>query len=138
MAKLHLKFVTPVEVLFEQDVDEVVLPTVNGQITALANHMPLVSVLEPGELLVRTDGEESPVAVAGGVVEVSGNTLTILADNAEHASDIDVAAAEQRAAALAKELEEQKQLDMNTYNQLQRELAAERARLNTAKKWRKM
>lgn len=85
-----------------------------------------------------TETTQHPLAVAGGVVEVSpDNTLTILADSAEHASEIDLAAAQKRAEELAKTIETETKLDIASYNLLLAELERERARMHVAEKWRK-
>jgi F-type H+-transporting ATPase subunit epsilon len=135
--EIQLKLVTPAKTLFDQPVRSVVLPTESGEITVLPDHAPLVTILFPGELIVKTATEEFPLAVAGGVVEVFDNTLVVLADSAEHPTEIDIAAAEKRAEELAKELETQATMDITTYTTLQHNLERERARLSTAKKWRK-
>ncbi len=134
--RLQLKLVTPVETLFDQEVDSVVVNTAAGEITVLPHHSRLVSILEPGELRVRDGEEEFPLAVYGGTLEFSDNRLVILADAAEKAHDIDLEAAEQRAAELAKELETQEEMDITTYNSLAKQLQKERAKLAIGKKWR--
>ncbi|MBI2415355.1 MAG: ATP synthase F1 subunit epsilon [Candidatus Kerfeldbacteria bacterium] len=136
--RLQLKLVSPVKTLFEEDVDGVTLPTTVGQITVLPHHMFLVSTLVPGELLVQNNGQTFPVAVAGGVIEVYNNHLVVLADSAEHVSDIDVQAAEQAAERLAKQLADEAKLDLTTYNALQKNLEFERIRAELGKKWRKI
>lgn len=136
---MHFRLVTPARTLFEQEVHSVTIPTAMGQITVLPYHVPLVGIVTQGELIVQeNDTNQFPLAVAGGVVEVSpDNTLTILADSAEHASEIDVAAAQKRAEELAKQIETQTKLDIASYNLLLAELERERARMHVAKKWRK-
>jgi len=135
--ELQLKLVTPAKTLFDEAVLSVALPTELGQITILPDHAPLVSILCAGEMIVKTASSQFPLAVAGGVVECFDNTLVILADSAEHPSDIDVAAAEKRAEALAAELAQEATMDITTYTTLQRNLEHERARLNLVQKWRK-
>ncbi|MFA6475498.1 MAG: ATP synthase F1 subunit epsilon [Patescibacteria group bacterium] len=135
--KLQLKLVTPITTVFEQEVDGVSLPTQMGQITVLPNHTEIVSVLTAGELIVRNDDKQFPLAVSGGLVEVNKNTLYVLADSAEHAQDIDITAAESRTQQLEQDLKERTDLDLNTYTLLQRQLEAERAKLHVAKKWHK-
>lgn len=136
MATLHLQLVSPVETLFDQEVEQVIADTEAGQVTILPNHTHLVSILRPGELVVRMNGEDTAMAVAGGTIEMSENKLVVLADAVEGAHDIDVEAAQKRAKELAAELETQEQMDITTYNNLQRQLAAEQAKLRVANKWR--
>ena len=96
MATLKFKIATPEKVVYEKDsVAQVTIPTMNGEITILPNHIPLVSVVKAGELRVRDHEGEHLMAVAGGFLEVRGNNeIVILADNAERAQDIDIAKAE--------------------------------------------
>lgn len=136
--KLQFTLVTPSGTLESGSVDEVTIMTEDGEITVLPDHAPLVSTLKPGEMVLRNDGDERGMAVAGGVLEISDNMLRILADSAELPSDIDIEAAEKRAAELAKELEEQEQMDVTTYKQLQRSLQQEQAKMQVGKKWRKV
>lgn len=135
--KLQFKLITPVETLYEQEVDQVIIPTTSGQITVLPHHTELVSILAPGELIIGDGTDQFPLAVTGGVLEISKNVLTILADSAEQPSDIDIEAAEKRANALAEELSTQEQMDITTYNLLVKQLQQEQARLSVGKKWRK-
>lgn len=76
------------------DASSVTIPTADGEITVLPEHTPLVSVLKPGVLTVRAGEKEKHVAVSGGFVQVAADSVTILADTAERADDIDVRRAE--------------------------------------------
>lgn len=135
--EIQLKLVTPAKTLFDEPVKSVVLPTEMGEITVLADHAPLISVLSAGELIVQTSNETFPLAVAGGLIEVFDNTVVVLADSAERPTEIDIEASEKRAEELAKELATETAMDITTYTTLQRNLERERARLNVGKKWRK-
>ena len=84
---------------FDDDVDEVILPTLEGEIGVLKDHMPLVSVATTGAIAVRRnskdrDDQREFFATNGGVVEVSDNVLRVLVDEADHADDINEAEAE--------------------------------------------
>lgn len=76
------------------DASSVTIPTADGEITVLPEHTPLVSVLIPGVLTLRTGDKEKHVAVSGGFVQVAADSVTVLADTAERADDIDVRRAE--------------------------------------------
>jgi F-type H+-transporting ATPase subunit epsilon len=81
---------------FDEDVYEVVLPTLDGEIGVLQDHMPLVSVATTGAIMVRrnpkdADHQREFFATNGGVIEVSGNMLRVLVDEADHADDINEA-----------------------------------------------
>lgn len=81
---------------FDEDVYEVVLPTLDGEIGVLQDHMPLVSVATTGAIMVRRNAKDPDhlrefFATNGGVVEVDNNTLRVLVDEADHADDINEA-----------------------------------------------
>jgi F-type H+-transporting ATPase subunit epsilon len=95
----HFQLVALSGAKFDDDVYEVILPTIDGEIGVLAHHMPLVSVATSGVIVVRrnprdTDRDREYFAVSGGVVDVSNNTLRILVDEADHADNINEAEAE--------------------------------------------
>lgn len=80
-------------VKFSDDVYEIILPTPDGEIAVLPNHIPLVSLASPGVIAVRhkpNDGDSQLdyFATAGGVIEVTDNTLRVLVDEADHADEI--------------------------------------------------
>ncbi len=135
MAKLKFKIVTPEKVVFEEEIDQVTLPTQTGQITVLPNHIPLLSALQAGEMVIKADGKELPLAVAGGFVEVKpGSEVVVLTENAEHAEEIDIAQAEEakkRAEALLKDTKNKEAVD---YTALAAKIERELARLKVARK----
>jgi F-type H+-transporting ATPase subunit epsilon len=94
MAMTRLEIVTAERVVFSDDVDVVVAPGVEGQLGILPHHAPLMTMLLPGELLVRKGGEEFALAISGGFLEVRPDRIIILADAAERVDEIDVARAE--------------------------------------------
>lgn len=96
MNSLHLQLVTPERTLLDEQVDSISCPTSMGQITVLPGHVPLVANLVPGELITRVAGQEKPIHVSGGFVEIKPeNTVIILADAAEHIHELDLARAEE-------------------------------------------
>lgn len=94
MDKLKFEIVTAERVIYSDDVDIVVAPGIEGQLGILPGHAPLMTMLQPGEMLVRKDGEEVAMFVSGGFLEVMGNRVTVLADVAERVDEIDVDRAE--------------------------------------------
>lgn len=137
MAKLNLKLITPARTVLEEQVDAVIADTKDGQITVMAHHTALVSILKPGELIIRANEKDRPMAVAGGVIEIFKNTLVVLADTAEHAEEIDLERAEKRAKDLVEKLKDKEKLDISTYKNLEYMLERDRARIGVSKKWRK-
>ena len=95
MATLILEIVTAERVIYSDDVDMVIAPGIMGELGILPRHAPLLTALQPGELRVRKGSEEITMAVSGGFLEVFQNKLTVLADAAERAEEIDVERAQQ-------------------------------------------
>jgi F-type H+-transporting ATPase subunit epsilon len=92
--KLTLEIVTPERSLVREEVDEVVVPGSEGYLGVLPGHTPLLAMLKVGELWFRIGQQKQFLAIAGGFVEVLPDRVTVLADIAERAHDIDVARAE--------------------------------------------
>ena len=92
---MQLQIITAEREVFSGEVDAMVAPGVAGQLGILPNHAPLMTLLQPGELMVRSGGEESYLALSGGYIEVLGNQVIILADAAEDVDEIDEARAQQ-------------------------------------------
>ena len=87
---LHLQVIALDRVTYEDDVDIVVLPGIDGQLGVLPRHAPIVTALQAGEILVRKAGEEVSMVVSGGFAEASPEAVVVLADAAERAEDIDI------------------------------------------------
>ncbi len=100
---LRALVLTPQQRIFEGEVEQVTAPGGDGELTVLPRHASLLTTLKLGEMRVRVRGEDEGIFVAGGFLEVNNNVVTVLADDAERASDVDEARAEearQRAQAL--------------------------------------
>ena len=95
MATMRLEIATAERVVYSEDVEILVAPGLDGQLGILPNHAPLLTALQPGEIRVVREGEESFMAVSGGFLEVMANRVTILADTAERAEEIDIERAEE-------------------------------------------
>jgi F-type H+-transporting ATPase subunit epsilon len=116
---LHLQLVTLNGIKFEGDVYEVVLPTLDGEIGILQNHMPLISVATAGAVAVKknradADNQREFFAISGGVISIEHNQLKLIVDEADHAENINEAEAEaahERAKALKTEAKDQVSLD---------------------------
>lgn len=92
---LQLTVVTPEKELLHEEVDEIIVPTTNGELTILPEHTTLLAQLTPGELIIKKGSKTEHLVVVGGFLEVGNNTVTILADYAVHGKDISEAAAQQ-------------------------------------------
>jgi F-type H+-transporting ATPase subunit epsilon len=96
---IHFQLVALSGTKFDGDAYEVLLPTLEGEIGVLQDHMPLVSVATTGAIAVRRNEKDSDAnreffAITGGVIEVSDNKLRVLVDEADHADEINEAEAE--------------------------------------------
>ena len=94
MATLRLEIVTAERTVFADDVSEVVAWGVEGQLGILPHHAPLMTMLQPGDLLIKKDDEEHYLAISGGFLEVRPDKVIILADACERAEEIDIERAE--------------------------------------------
>ena len=84
-----LEIITAEAKVYSDDVDVVVAPGIDGELGILPHHAPLMTALQPGEIMVRKDMEETYLSVTGGFLEVIGNKVTVLADAAERSDEID-------------------------------------------------
>ena len=94
MRKLKFEIVTAERVVYSDEVDVVVAPGIEGQMALLPMHAPIMTTLQPGEILLRKGGEETSIFVSGGFLELMNDKVTVLATAAERAEEIDVARAE--------------------------------------------
>lgn len=138
MKTLKLKIATPEKVIYENEILQVSIPTMDGEITVLPNHVPLVSVLKAGEMkIVDKDGEQI-LAVSGGFLEVRGqNEIVILADNAERATEIDIDRAEQARLRAEELMKQTKSVEDVDFARLQALIDREMNRVRVGKKYKK-
>ena len=108
---LKLEIVTPEAKTYSEDVEMVTLPAVEGEMGVLPQHVPLMTQIVPGEIIVRKDGHDFFLAVGEGFVEITGERVAIMTDMAIRAENVDEAKAEearQRAEArLAEKLDDE-------------------------------
>ena len=95
MPKIKLDIVTAERLVLSEQVDYVSAPGIDGVLGILPRHAPLVTALSFGELRYKKDGDEFAFAIGGGFMEVRPDKVTVLADTAEHADEIDEMRAEQ-------------------------------------------
>jgi len=88
--KLNLEVVTPTKLVVSEQVDLCTVPGSEGVFGVMANHAPILSTLNIGEVHYQKDGDQVRVAISGGFVEVSSNKMTVLAEAAEISEEIDV------------------------------------------------
>jgi len=137
MDTIHVDIVSAEGEIFSGPASMVFLPASEGEIGVAPRHAPLLTLLKPGEVRVRSpDGEEHLFFVGGGALEVQPKKVTVLADTAARAKDLDeaaAAAARQRAESVLSG-----QLDKLTMAQAQAELAQAIAQLKMIQRLRKV
>jgi F-type H+-transporting ATPase subunit epsilon len=133
MSLLSVQLVTPESIAFSGEADSVTLPTADGEITVLPGHVPLVSAIAPGTMIVRSKGEEHFFAVARGVIEVAQTNVRVLSDIADRAEALEEAVIEQ-AKARAEKLVEEKRHDAEGFADATALLERELARLRSVRR----
>jgi len=137
MATIHVDIVSAEGEIFSGEASMVFVPAVMGEIGIAPRHAPLLTTLKPGEVRIQTpDGEEQFIFVGGGAIEIQPHLVTVLADTALRARDLDEAAALQ-----AKQRAEEalrNRTDAVDAAELQAELARSMAQLRAIEKLRKI
>jgi F-type H+-transporting ATPase subunit epsilon len=136
MSQIRLDIVTAEQSVFSEEVDMVIAPGIQGQLGILPHHSPLMTMLEPGELVIKKGGDEQYMAVSGGFLEVRPDRVIVLADSAERAEEIDIARAEEAKRRAQKRLEE-KQVSEVDIARAQAALQRSLIRLRIAERRRK-
>jgi F-type H+-transporting ATPase subunit epsilon len=92
---LKLQIITPAATPFDEDVEMVTLPGIEGEMGILPMHRPLMTQMVPGEMIVRKGGKDVFLAVGEGLVQITGDRVSILTDMAIAADSIDAAKVEE-------------------------------------------
>lgn len=133
---LNVRVIAPDRTVWDDTAQEIILPSITGQLGILRGHAPLLSALETGVMRVRTDKDWIPLVLMGGFVEVEDDQVTILVNGAELGKDIDRKEAEaqysQAQAELAKAETGTKQEKMQTQKNFKRARARLQATGGTA------
>lgn len=131
---IHVDIVSAEKEIYSGTVEMVFAPLVTGEVGILPRHAPLVARMKPGEVRVRTGNEDLSFYVSGGLFEVQPHVVTVLADTALRARDLDEAAA-LKAKERAEEALRNRKMDID-YAKAQAELAEAIAQLRTIQKLR--
>jgi F-type H+-transporting ATPase subunit epsilon len=136
---MRFELVTPERVVLKEDVFQITIPTKSGEITVLPGHIPLVSILAPGVIELKTLSEKIEIiSVSSGFLEVSKDKVIILADTAERGHEID----EKRIGEAKKKAEDLKKnakvVDDVEFTKISALLDKELARDKALKKWKKI
>lgn len=136
---IQFEIVTPERVVLREKINQITVPTVSGEITVLAGHIPLVSTLKPGVIEIRKeDGSLEIMSVSGGFIEVLKNKIVILADTAERAGEIDADRAQEARKKAEQLKEESKHFDRERFANISAGIAKELARSHAVRRWRKL
>ncbi len=133
---IRCEIVSQDRLVYEGDADVVVIPGEGGQMGILPNHAPLLSTLRFGILTVRYQDEEEHFTVAGGVVEVQPDIITILADAAENVMEIDISRAESAKKRAEEMLEQGPPPDTDSYLAMEAALRRSNLRLEAVRRYR--
>ena len=106
MATFHFDLVSPEQLAFSGEVEQVDIPGVEGDFGVLAGHAPVVAAIRPGILTITTGGKHEKVIVLGGLAEVSEKGLTVLADVATSLAELDRAQFAETVAEMEENLKE--------------------------------
>jgi F-type H+-transporting ATPase subunit epsilon len=127
MATFHFELVSPERLLFAGEVTQVDVPGEEGEFGVLAGHAPYIATLKPGLLTIHGDGAPQRIVVRGGFAEVSPTGLTVLAEQATPAAEIDPAT-------IAQSIKDAEEDVADADNDAARDKASERLeQLNTLK-----
>lgn len=133
---MQCDIVTQERTVYSEQVDAVNVPSTEGRMGILPNHMVMLVALDYGEVIIRQGDEEEHFALGGGFAEVLPDKVTILADSAEHAAEIDVQRA-QRAREQAEQLmREGVPEDSERYAQIEAALRRAQVRINVGRRRR--
>jgi F-type H+-transporting ATPase subunit epsilon len=137
MPTVKLEIVTAERQIFSEDVTTIIAEGIDGQMTILPKHAPLITMLAPGELVLRKDGEEMYLVISGGFIEVRPEKVIVLADACERSDEIDLeraAEAKRRAEERLKNLAQTPEMDQS---RAEAALRRSLARLRVAEKRRR-
>ncbi|MCK4726338.1 MAG: ATP synthase F1 subunit epsilon [Anaerolineales bacterium] len=133
---IRCEIVSQDRMVYDGDVDIVILPGRDGEMGILPNHAPLLTTLKYGILTVRAEGEEQAFTIAGGVAEIQPEIITVLADAAENVMEIDESRAEAARKRAEEILLEGPPPDTDTYLAMEAALRRSNLRLDAVKRYR--
>lgn len=136
---IKFEIATPERVVLKEMVTQITVPTKQGEITVLPNHIPLVASLQSGVIEIRKpDGGLDVMAVSGGFIEVLRDKVVILADTAERAEELDEARIEEAKKRAEKIKDDMTRSDLEKFTEANILIAKELARTRALNRWRKL
>lgn len=133
---IHCDIVSQDRQVFSGEADVIVVPGSSGEMGILPHHAPLLSTLKYGVVKVRLQGKEELFTVAGGIVEIQPDNVTIMADAAENIREIDVARAEAARKRAEEQMEKGPPPDTDTYLAIEAALRRSNLRLEAVRRFR--
>ncbi len=132
--KIQFKIVTPEKTVYEDSINQATLPVADGEVTILPNHRSYIGALKAGEIMIKKEDMEEIMSVSGGFVEFNNNALTVLADTAERAEEIDVKRAEEGRKKAEEVMKKRVQIDETEYARVAAAIEKEIARIKVGRK----
>jgi F-type H+-transporting ATPase subunit epsilon len=133
---IHCEIVSQDRIVFQGDVDMVVLPGLSGEMGILPNHSPVLTLLKFGVIRVKNKGIEEFFTVSGGLAEVQPDQVTVLADAAENVKEINIQRAEEARQRAEQALKEGVGKDTDAYLQIQAAMRRSNLRIDAARRYR--
>ncbi|MCH8541663.1 MAG: ATP synthase F1 subunit epsilon [Opitutales bacterium] len=133
---LHLEIVTPHGKAYESPVDQVILPTKQGEVGLLPGHLPLLTQVDAGELRVLKKGKTEYLAVSSGFAQVMQDKISVLTESAIDVEEIDPTVVEQAMAKAQAELKEAADIDPEEMERLETMVRYHQAQLLVKRKKR--
>jgi len=135
-----LQLITPEQIIYQQRASKLVVTTLEGEITVLANHTPLVAAVKPGEVkIAEVPSKNRTMAISEGVIEIKNNVVSLLVQKAERAEELDRQKIEEAKKAAEKMIEKARRagMDKREFVTLETALQREIARFKVYEKYRK-
>ncbi len=123
---MQLQIITPAKIVFDEEIDELIIPTVNGELTILPNHVNLLTQIAEGGMTIKTNKKEQLLAITGGFLQINNNVLTILSDYAVRSEEIDTKQA------LEAQMRAEEMIKKNKENMSERDFALAEADMRRA------
>jgi len=133
---IHCEIVSQDRIVFQDDVDMVVLPGASGEMGILPNHSPVLTLLKFGVIRVKNKGLEEFFTVSGGIAEVQPDQVTVLADAAENVKEINIQRAEEARQRAEQALKEGVGKDTDAYLNIQAAMRRSHLRIDAARRYR--
>jgi len=134
---IRCEIVSQDRIVFQGDVDMVILPGAAGEMGILPNHSPVLTLLKFGVVRVKQQSSEQYFTVSGGVAEVQPDQVTILADAAENVEEINLQRAEEARKRAEQALKEGVKGDMDAYMQIQSAIRRSNLRIDATRRYRR-